>query len=347
MINLTGPHLVLIVAVADVVGVGVLNRHTGNIAAAHLIGGDSGLVGVCHDPRGKEALHQCGHQFGFRVAPQLEQHFNDRGQIRHAAVLVRALAVHDVQNVRQAGLPANGLNALPLGLLLRNLAGVGVSNPVGHGKAAAVHLHAVIDFVAIVGVLALGDVRPTVHDIAAGVRGADAVSLHQMQPQRVGVQLCGLLRPLDKGEHITAHQPAFQGQLLQSVKVVHAQRVTVAAVLRPQSELGLRLALPLFGCFRGQSQHIAVNGRFQRQAGAHNLGAVRVDGACRNGAAHIQHAAALAQCGVILVYILARRIAVGPKTARGPPCKAAAGVAVSACLRCAGLSHVAQVQSPP
>ena len=191
----TRSHLVLVVIIGDVVrhrsAVRVdLGGDAGNISCAYLVEGCIGGVGLRFDPCSEEALHQRRHQLGLRIAPKLEQRLDDLRQIRNAAVLVRALTVHDVENIRQAGLGAVSLNTLPLLRLAGDLVRVGVADVIGDHAAVAIHLHAVVDLVACAG-LSLGDLA--LHEAADGDTAAifawraGAVRLHDVQPQGIGV----------------------------------------------------------------------------------------------------------------------------------------------------------------
>ena len=95
-----------------------------------------------------------------------------------------------MENVRQAGLGAVGLNTLPLLRLAGDLVRVGVADVIGDHAAVAIHLHAVVDLVACAG-LSLGDLA--LHEAADGDTAAifawraGAVRLHDVQPQGIGV----------------------------------------------------------------------------------------------------------------------------------------------------------------
>ena len=136
------------------------------------------------------------------------------------------------------------------------------------------------------------------------------------------------------GEHIAAHEPAFQRQLLQAVEVVQPHGIAAATVLCPKPELCLGLGLPFFSCLRGKPQHIPVNSSFQGQASADHLCAVGVDGTRGNRCAHVEHPAALPQGVGVVVYIAARRVAVGEECPQRAPLVGCARFAVSAGLRC-------------
>ena len=274
--NRTGAHLILAVAPGQVVFDGVCRGDTGDVAGADLVDGDLGLAGLGDDPRRKERLDEGGHKRALRVPAQLQQLLDHRGQIGHAPVLVRPLAPHDVEDVRQARPGAVGLHPRPLGRLCRGLPGVGVVDVVGDDHAVVVHLHPVKDAVSVLRVLPVRDVG---HGRSAPVLGGGAhpVRLHKMDAQGVGIYRRGV-SPLEHGENVSALEPRHQRQLLHPVKIVHAGSVAVGLVLGPQGKLRLGAPLPLLGRFRGDAQHLPIYGALEGQADADHLRPVGVDG---------------------------------------------------------------------
>ena len=330
---------------AGIVHLRVLNRNAAQISAASFVERNCVLGRIRHNPRREVRLDKCRQQFGFGVSAQLEQRFYDRRNKGNAAVLVRPFRFHDVQHLGQSGLFANDLHTLPYGFLaVEPLVRIGISDVVRHNGTAAVHLYTVENLVPVVGVLAYS-VSQNVNRAAVSVRCRHPVGLHQMQPQGVGVQLINV-PDFHNGENIAAHKPAFQGQLLQSVEVVHPHSIAVAAVLGPEPELGLSLGLPFLGRLRGKTQNVPVDGGFQGQASADHLCAVRVDGTCGDRCAHVEHPAALPQGVGVVVYIAGWRIAVREKCPQRTPLMACTSLAVSAGLRrsrCTVFQNIASI----
>ena len=234
---------------AGVVCLRVVHRNAAEISAAGFIERDSVLRGIGDNPCREEALHQSCQQFRFRISSELEQRFDDGCNERDTTVLVRTFGLHNVQDLGQPSCRTDRLHSLPFGDVIPPLMRICVADVVGHDHAAAVHFHTIIDFVPGVGVCALG-IAQAIQHTAEIIRGGHTVSLHQMQPQPVGVQLVRVTN-FHHGEHITAHKPAFQGQLLQAVEIVQPHGITTAAVFGPKPELCLGFTLPLFGFFRG------------------------------------------------------------------------------------------------
>ena len=87
-VDRTRSHFILVRVTADLRG-----------TVAHLVERD--FVRVCGglDKRRKKALDHGRHDLGLGVPPHLQQRLDDLRQIRHAAVLFRALGVHDMQHI--------------------------------------------------------------------------------------------------------------------------------------------------------------------------------------------------------------------------------------------------------
>ncbi len=96
--------------------------------------------------------------------------------------MVRAFAVHNLQNVGQAGFFPIGRHPLEYRLLPGGFPGVGVGDIISCYPAAGIHLHAVKNTVAV-GRFPLGLAQG---EQAAGVGRAHPVRLHNVQPQGVG-----------------------------------------------------------------------------------------------------------------------------------------------------------------
>ena len=155
---------------------------------------------------------------------------------------------------------------------------------------------------------------------------------------------------LDQREHVAAEQPRLQGELLQTLKIVQAQRVTVLLFPCPQPEFHLRRVLPLLRRLRGDAQHLAVHGRFERQPRPDDLGAVGIDRRRSHRRGHVEHSRPLPQGGVVAVDVLIGSAAVRNKSLERPPRQAGPGFAVPLRLRrgcAAAVFLVAQCLSPP
>ena len=142
----TRPHFVLVGIVGNIARASAIRaggRNAGNVSCTDFIEWRTGRIGFRLNPRREEALHQRGHQLRFRVAAKLQKRFNNLRQIRNAAVLIGALAVHDVQDIRQAGALTVGRDARPFLLLGRDLVRIGVADVIGDDAAVFVDLHAV------------------------------------------------------------------------------------------------------------------------------------------------------------------------------------------------------------
>ena len=164
-----------------------------------------------NNPRSKVALDQSHCQRGIHIAVQLEDRLDSRGQIGDAAVLVRPLAAHDVEDVGQVRFLAVGFYPHPLIIPAGDLPGVVAVYVVGNRQPVAVHLDAVKNAVMVVRVLAVG--HAGVPQAAVLHRRPYPVGLNDVQPEGVWPDAAGLV-PLDQGKYISAHQPGDEGQLL-------------------------------------------------------------------------------------------------------------------------------------
>ena len=311
----TRPHFVLVGIVGDIACTSTIragSRNAGNVSCADFIEWRTGRIGFRFNPCRKEALHQRRHQLRFRVAAKLQQRLNNLCQIRNAAVLIGALAVHDVQDIRQAGALAVGRDARPFLFLGRDLVRIGVADVIGNDAAVFVDLHAVENAVTGAGLPIRND---GIHEAAVGVASAEvgrcgnAVCFNDVQPHRIGIQRRRRVT-LHQDKHVSGHEPRFERELLQRHEVVQAERVAVLLFTAPEPKFHLGFVLPLFCRLRRKPQQVAVDGRFQRQACADNLCAVGVDGARGHGRRHIKHSRPLAQRGVVAVNIFVWRTAV-------------------------------------
>ena len=112
---------------------------------------------------------------------------------------------------------------------------------------------------------------------------------------------------LQEGKDVAGEQPGFKAELLQTAEVVHADRVTIALVARPQAEFCLGFALPLFSCICAHAEHLSINGAIQNKAGADHLGTIGIDCRRRHSGRHIENARPLPQGVVVVVYIFIGR----------------------------------------
>ena len=279
------------------------------------------------DPRGKVALDQGHGERGIHVAVQLQDRFDGRGQIAHAAVLIGPLAAHDVEDVGQVRFLAIGFYPHPIIVLAGDLPGIVTVYVVGDHHSVAVHLDAVKNAVVVVGILAIG--HAGIPQAAVFHRRPHPVGFNEMQPEGVRLDAAGL-GTLNQGKYIPAHQPGDQRQLLHPGKIVHAGSVTAGLPVRPQSKLPLRVPLPFLGRLRREDQRLSVNGAFQRQPYTDRLSAVRVDRAGRQRTGHIQHPAPLAHGMVIPVYIFVGGAAAGNEFFQSPPGLTGPGITVAA-----------------
>ena len=200
---------------------------------------------------------------------------------------------------------------------------------IGNHHTAGIHLHTVKNAVPGVRILPVGDVG--IGRAAVLYGRPHPVCLHQVYPKGIGTNAVGA-PAFDEREHIPAHQPRYQSQLLHGVEVVHASGIAGVLAAGPKAELRLGPLLPLLCRLRGEPQRFPVDGRLQCQSDAHRLGAVGVDGRGRQGGTHVKHPAALAQGVVIPVDVLVGAAAVSVKTLQRPPGPAGSGFAVSAGL---------------
>ena len=200
-----GPHLVLIPIIGNIALTGIYPRNANDTARSHLIERDLIRVGLSDDPGREEALDKCRHQLGFGVAAQLQQRLDHLGQIGHAPVLVAPLTVHHMEDIGQAGARPVCLHSRPYAGIAGNLPRVVVADVVSHDHAVSVNLHAIENFVAVLIVLPVSNARPA-NAATHTVRGAYPVSLHQMDPQGIGVDGRGGVS-LEHREHIAGHEP--------------------------------------------------------------------------------------------------------------------------------------------
>ena len=334
----TRPHFVLVGIVGNIARASAIRaggRNAGNVSCTDFIEWRTGRIGFRLNPRREEALHQRGHQLRFRVAAKLQKRFNNLRQIRNAAVLIGALAVHDVQDIRQAGALTVGRDARPFLLLGRDLVRIGVADVIGDDAAVFVDLHAVENAVTGAGPPVRND---SVHEAAVGIASAEVgrrgntVCLNDVQSHGVWIQRRRRVT-LHQDKHVSGHEPRFERELLQSHEVVQAERVAVLLFTAPESKFHLGLVLPFFCRLRRKPQQVAVDGCFQCQAGTDNLCAVGIDGARGHGRCHIKHSRPLAQRGVVAVNIFVGRTAVWGEPLERAPGDARASFAIALGIR--------------
>lgn len=320
VIDRTRPHFVFVRMAADLLD-----------AVAADLGQDHFPRRLGRDEGGEEGLHHRRRDLGFGVAPHLQQRLDGLREIGHAAILLGALGVHDVQDVGQSGLTAVGLDPGKLGQRAVRLIRVGVGNVIGHHRARRVDLDAVIDDVAVREMYR----RQRRHERIAvragmtdGIRRPHAVGFEQMQTQRVRHER-RRLGALDEGEHIARHRPRQRDQLLHTVEVVDAGCVTGLLAARPQIELGLRVPLPGFGLRLIHAQRIAIDGRLEPQPRADDVRPLTLERCGGNGRRHVQHPRTLPQRVGVGVDILCRTAALDGKAAQRLLCQRRARLGVA------------------
>ena len=158
---------------------------------------------ACHALLHKHGKHGTKHRrrdFGVRVAAQLFQGFQHRGQHGHTAPLSGPLPVHHMKYIPPPGGLGVGFNPRPV----RPAAGVGVAcqrvavtYPVGYHHAVGVRFHALHKAMHIMALHRAG------HQPVKAVRAANPVSLHQPHPQ--AVRLPGLLLGGQQHNGVTIH----------------------------------------------------------------------------------------------------------------------------------------------
>ena len=231
-------HFIFVGVIGDVArvrSIRIPTRHSGNVTRADLVERRIGLVCFGCNPRREETLHQSRHQFGFRVAPKLQQRLDHLRQIWNTTVLIWAFRVHDVQNVRQTRAVSIGSNARPFLLLGCDLVRVGVADVIGDNTSVAVNLYAIENAVSSSGMTVwhngIGEAAECVP--AAKIRRSrNAVCFDNVQPHRIRIQRCCRVS-LHQHKNIAGHQPRFQGKLLQRFKIVQTERVTVLLFAAP------------------------------------------------------------------------------------------------------------------
>ncbi len=250
MKHFTRPHLILIRVKWGFVRCGICARYARD-TIPYLVERQAAWVRLCDDPCGKKALYQRCHQLGFGIAAQLQKRLDHLCQIGHATVLVRAFAAHNMQDIGQA-------QPLPVGLYTRpyrrfgkgELPRVCIADVIGNDHAVPVNFNAVKYLVPGLVIPAIGNAGPAGQP-AHGIRRADAVGFHQMDTQGIGAVPCNRIA-FQHREYIPRHQPGYKGKLLQGIKIIHPDCITILFAARPKSELGFCPLLPFLGGFRGQ-----------------------------------------------------------------------------------------------
>ena len=179
-IDLARPHAVL-----------VRVPHFSGWYRIHLIEWHFISRGFCLNEGSVKALDDCGHEFGLGIPAKLQQRLDHLREITHAAVLIRALCVNDVEHIRKAGALLVCQNAGPFSNRSAELIRVVAAYVICYHHAVLVYFHAVVYGVARFWVLTGCVVERSPGPVV--VRCCDSVGLDQVDAERVGEQPSGFV----------------------------------------------------------------------------------------------------------------------------------------------------------
>lgn len=98
----------------------------------------------CLNEGSVKALDDCGHEFGLGIPAKLQQRLDHLREITHAAVLIRALCVNDVEHIRKTGALLVCQNAGPFSNRSAELIRVVAAYVIRYHHAVLVYFHAVV-----------------------------------------------------------------------------------------------------------------------------------------------------------------------------------------------------------
>ena len=174
---------------------------------------------------------------------------------------------------------------------------------VSDNAPAVVNLDAVMNFISVIGVYALGRKRNGV--FVSVRRRAYSVGFYDVQTERIRRHLLGF-SVFQKHKNVARHEPRFHNKLFETVKIVQSERVALCT-FRPHTKFRLRAPLPLLRRFLRKTENGTVGRAAHMKSRSDDLCSVRVYRRCRDRRRHIKHTPALAQCQIIFVDILRRR----------------------------------------